>query len=451
MVAAQIQADIAKGHWTLGEILGSETDLLQRYGVSRAVLREAVRLVEHSGAALMRRGPGGGLVVCEPDSDSAAITFDVWLSYVDVTLDELFDTLDPLMAHAVALLCRMSNEVRPDIANWLANAGDIATEIDMWSAMAGFADLTGDPVVGLFGNATWRALRDRFHSGHIVLRSTAKASYRKSFLVEFSGVAESIDSGRTIDAQRHMAAILATMARRLKNQRPGATRRSDPSEQSLKLAEQVAASLLAQIERSGWEVDSLVGSEIALTEQFDVSRSILREAIRLLEHHGAVRTKRGPSGGLLVAAPDASAIVRAFGLVLEFARVTPQQLVETRSALELAAVDLATRRITVDGTSTLEKSLERDRTGLRRDHYELHHQIAELSGARPLALLIRVLSELVDNHIVDPRTTLDLHSAIEEQATRIHRNIVNAIVGGDVDAAKRRMSRHLVAVLDVMA
>ena len=71
-VAAQILADVMAEDWPVGEVFGSEAELLEQYGVSRAVFREAVRLVEHQQVATMRRGPGGGLVVIEP---SAAASF----------------------------------------------------------------------------------------------------------------------------------------------------------------------------------------------------------------------------------------------------------------------------------------------------------------------------------------------------------------------------------------
>ena len=73
VVARRIEDDVVARGWPVGTVLGSETDLLERFGVSRAVLREAVRIVEHTGAARMRRGPGGGLVVSEPNR-SAVVT-----------------------------------------------------------------------------------------------------------------------------------------------------------------------------------------------------------------------------------------------------------------------------------------------------------------------------------------------------------------------------------------
>ena len=67
-IARHIEADIIRRGWPIGESLGSERALQERYRVSRSVLREAVRLVEHHKVARMRRGPSGGLLVCEPDA-----------------------------------------------------------------------------------------------------------------------------------------------------------------------------------------------------------------------------------------------------------------------------------------------------------------------------------------------------------------------------------------------
>ena len=51
-----------------GELVGTESELIEREGVSRALLREAVRLLEHHQIARMRRGPGGGLFVMAPSA-----------------------------------------------------------------------------------------------------------------------------------------------------------------------------------------------------------------------------------------------------------------------------------------------------------------------------------------------------------------------------------------------
>src|ERR1700726_1350908 len=67
IVADQIEQTIVGQRWEPGELFGSEVELIARYGVSRAVFREAVRLLEHHGLAEMRRGLHGGLFIRQPD------------------------------------------------------------------------------------------------------------------------------------------------------------------------------------------------------------------------------------------------------------------------------------------------------------------------------------------------------------------------------------------------
>ena len=81
------------GRWAgrSGEVLGSEAELLERYQVSRAVFREAVRLVEHQQVARTRRGPGGGLVITEPTVGAVTDAVVLYLHRVDARLDEIFE------------------------------------------------------------------------------------------------------------------------------------------------------------------------------------------------------------------------------------------------------------------------------------------------------------------------------------------------------------------------
>src|SRR3954451_7155612 len=105
LVAQRIEEEVAARGWPVGTVLGSESDLLEQFGVSRAVLRGAVRLVEHTGAARMRRGPGGGLVVTEPSRQAVVAAMGVWFSYVGVRIGEMLEVREPLMVGAVRLAC----------------------------------------------------------------------------------------------------------------------------------------------------------------------------------------------------------------------------------------------------------------------------------------------------------------------------------------------------------
>ncbi len=70
-VAAGIEEHVLALGWPVGRTIGSEAELLERYGVSRPVLRQAAGILESHHVARMRRGPNGGLVVIAPTELSA--------------------------------------------------------------------------------------------------------------------------------------------------------------------------------------------------------------------------------------------------------------------------------------------------------------------------------------------------------------------------------------------
>lgn len=55
-----------------GSLIGSEEELVERYGVSRPTLRQAASLVAQEQLVHVRRGVGGGYFTRRPDSHSVA-------------------------------------------------------------------------------------------------------------------------------------------------------------------------------------------------------------------------------------------------------------------------------------------------------------------------------------------------------------------------------------------
>ena len=84
IIADQIGQTIVGQRWEPGELFGSEVELIARYGVSRAVFREAVRLLEHHGLAEMRRGLHGGLFIRQPDPAQVVKAMAVFLDFEKV-------------------------------------------------------------------------------------------------------------------------------------------------------------------------------------------------------------------------------------------------------------------------------------------------------------------------------------------------------------------------------
>ncbi|MEB3070285.1 FadR/GntR family transcriptional regulator [[Mycobacterium] vasticus] len=232
--------------------------------------------------------------------------------------------------------------------------------------------------------------------------------------------------------------------------------RTDPHA-SGKRGQITARAIADEIVRRGWVVGESLGSEGELLERFDVSRAVLREAIRLLEHQGVARMGKGPSGGLVVTAPDATAVVESAALYCEFRRVDISQLYESRSALELTCVEIVARQITETNIAALRAALDEDQGGgdakrLAVSGHDLHVLIAQLTGNPTLELFVSSLVDLTARYTADlpnsdcvspiSRTAADDMDA----AAHAHRGIVEAIVAGDAALARHRMDRHLAAM-----
>ncbi len=222
---------------------------------------------------------------------------------------------------------------------------------------------------------------------------------------------------------------------------------------SKKLAETVAHQIELEILHRGWPVGESIGSEPELLAQFGVSRSVFREAVRLLEHDGIARMRQGPGGGLFITAPDADGVTRSAALLLEYEHVPVRALIEARITLESATVVDVVERIDDDGIRMLQEALEEE-SRLQADapsflFQALHRRIARLTGNIALELFVDVLVSLTGAHSIgtdalfDPNTHSPWPGDVTTQTHEAHRGIVDAIVARDAELARTRMVEHL--------
>lgn len=205
-----------------------------------------------------------------------------------------------------------------------------------------------------------------------------------------------------------------------------------------KLAELVARRIEDDVIARGWPVGTVLGSETELVEQYGVSRAVLREAVRIVEHHFVATMRRGPGGGLVVTAPDVEAIARAVTLQLEYEHIEPHHVQEARAAIELTCVRLAARRLTTTDLVTLREQMEIDRIAPGRAQ-NFHVWIAQLTGNPALALFVTVLSMVMRDYLDLPESD----AQVTGELNRAHRAIAEALVARDGDLAERLMSEHL--------
>ncbi|MBF6472583.1 FadR/GntR family transcriptional regulator [Nocardia abscessus] len=224
-----------------------------------------------------------------------------------------------------------------------------------------------------------------------------------------------------------------------------------PEGKSRKLGEIVADRIENSIMQMGWPIGRVIGSEAELLEQHQVSRAVLREAIRLLEAHGTATMRRGPGGGLVVTKPDARAVIRSAAVYLDSEAITPDKLSAARIAIELIAVQLAAEAIDEEGIKELRAVLEHEKTaiatggraGATRD---VHSTLAKLSGNPAIQLFTETLAQLELDILRTSVASGDQITRFRQDFLEDHIAIVDAVIAGDAGIARYRMQQHLLRV-----
>jgi DNA-binding FadR family transcriptional regulator len=90
-IADELRSLIVSGELSEGDSLGHEPDLVERFGVSRPSLREALRILEAEGLVTVVRGVRGGVVVHAPDQRMTARTAALVLQARNVPLADVFE------------------------------------------------------------------------------------------------------------------------------------------------------------------------------------------------------------------------------------------------------------------------------------------------------------------------------------------------------------------------
>ncbi|SDY69497.1 FadR/GntR family transcriptional regulator [Herbiconiux ginsengi] len=191
--------------------------------------------------------------------------------------------------------------------------------------------------------------------------------------------------------------------------------------------------------------------ERALAAELGVGRSSVREAIRVLEVLGLIRTASGSgpqSGAIIVARPTGgmSALVRLQVAAHGFA---VRDVVKTRLVLESAVVaELAEARHPDLGAALeLLDAMEQDEP-LTRDEYltldqAFHLALAVASGNEVIASMMAGLRDSIESYVRVGAGNLPSWPDTEERLKAEHRGIVAAIEAHDADLARTRIRQHI--------
>ncbi|HWH00079.1 MAG TPA: FCD domain-containing protein [Pilimelia sp.] len=209
----------------------------------------------------------------------------------------------------------------------------------------------------------------------------------------------------------------------------------------------LAEDLRAQITSGRLRPGQRLPTEPQLCARSGLSRSTVREALRMLASQHLIVTTRGVSGGSFVAQPSperlSDNLAGALRLMRSASIVGMAELLEVREMLEVPAAGLAARRRTDADLAALSAALfdpvADDLTTLVSRYREFH--LAVLAAVHnPLYLLMaRSLHNVLNDRELGAAASVQLR----RQGAAAHREILRCIAEQDADGAEEAARGHL--------
>ena len=210
-----------------------------------------------------------------------------------------------------------------------------------------------------------------------------------------------------------------------------------------KLYEDIAARMLAQIHEGILQPGDRLPPERALAEEYGVSRTAIREALRSLEMMGCVESRVGE--GTFIKSPSLQNIVDPFSILLTQNRQLGSELIEVRLILETEVAALAAKRRTEEQLHDLAQSvadmqadIEAGGMGVEADG-AFHAILAEAAGNEAL----HVMLDMCEGMLSRTRPITQALKGVPRMALKDHTAICEAIRMNDEKAARRLMRTHL--------
>jgi DNA-binding FadR family transcriptional regulator len=209
----------------------------------------------------------------------------------------------------------------------------------------------------------------------------------------------------------------------------------------------LADRLRAQITSGELRPGDRLPAEPQLCAHTGVSRSTVREALRLLASQNLIVTTRGVSGGSFVAEPSATQLgdllSTGLGMLMAAGAISTEQWFEVRDTFEVPAAGLAACRRTEVQLAGLEEALfDPDRTPLDTivaAHLAFHVRLAQATGNPLHELITRPLYSVANERILGERAPAGFWRRVDAE----HRALLAAVAAQDPATARAAARAHL--------
>ncbi|MFJ6156909.1 FadR/GntR family transcriptional regulator [Pseudarthrobacter sp. NPDC092184] len=205
----------------------------------------------------------------------------------------------------------------------------------------------------------------------------------------------------------------------------------------------------AELSEGRLSVGGRLPAERTLAEQLKVSRTSVREAIRILEAMGVVRAGvgSGPDAGTVVISDPTAALGSALRLHVATQHLPVADIVETRVLLESWAASKASPQAPeLEAAGSLLEEMAA--AGLEVDEFlaldvRFHLALADAAGNAVVSAMMGSLRESIQRYAAQLTSNLPDWEATASRLKAEHREILAAIRNDDGDRAAQLVAAHI--------
>jgi GntR family transcriptional regulator, transcriptional repressor for pyruvate dehydrogenase complex len=212
--------------------------------------------------------------------------------------------------------------------------------------------------------------------------------------------------------------------------------------------------VILQIEESILEHRLAVGERLPperdLAEAFQVSRSVVREALRVLEAFGVLTARRGAGArtGTIVGISTKNGLSSLLPLYVAVRRVPLGDLVDIRVAIEVMSARAAAAAATGDQRDHTERIIAAMGRATEIPDFlaldtEFHVTVARLSGNSIAPFIMDALREAMARQMLRAFEVLENWQSERDALVAEHAEIADLICSGDAEAAGQAMEQHI--------
>jgi DNA-binding FadR family transcriptional regulator len=289
--AMLIQQEIIFGNLDSGCLLGTVAQIRARHKLGRWAFREALAILEQRGVARLRPGPGGGVVVAEPDFGNIV---ELTLLYIYIARDGIRE----LVEAEAALLSAMVNTIC-DPASPLPRALRFVNDEVQVSVPRALAYQTGNPAFELiveYLESVRKACAHPDEQREDPNTSAARALWHAIACGDAASARAALE--RYLEERNCLAMDRPCDIAAFSKHHTGGR----------KVAYRLALRILQTIGEQQDAPEVCLGSEADIAMRFDTNGEIVRQTVRLLEDLDVVASQRGRSGGIVLRKPDTVSI-----------------------------------------------------------------------------------------------------------------------------------------------